>query len=158
MELIVKIYGKVLLESVVLALFLMLLLTGVRDEEGNVGVFHMLGAACKKEQAISGSDFTNWVEESKRGMPQIFYKKEGGLHTGSYDVAELVGAVDCEGTALPLRILGVCNPQGMPEVNAYDADTAQISFDMLGIYTLQIGVTDVWNHTSVCKIRIPVNQ
>lgn len=157
MELIIKTYGRVLLESVVVVLFLLLLMSGVRDEEGNVGVFHMMGAFLKEEQVTSGRDFTNYVEESKRGMPQIFYKKEGMLHTGSYDVAELVGAMDCEGTVLPLQIRGVSNPQGIPEPDAYHADTAQISFAKSGIYILQIGVTDAWNHTSVCKIRIPVN-
>lgn len=158
MELIIKTYGKVLLESVVLALFLLLLMSGVRDEEGNIGVFHLMGASLKEEQSASGSNFVNYVEESRRGVPQIFCKKGEMLHLGSYDVAELVGAVDCEGRELPLQIRSVCNPQGIPETDVYHADTAQISFDRPGIYILEIGVTDAWNHRSVCRIRIPVNR
>lgn len=158
MELIIKTYGKFLLEAVALGLFLMLLIAGVRDEQGNVGVFHMLGAFFEEEQTISGSDFVNCVEESKRAMPQIFYKKVEPLCVGSYDVEEIFGAVDCEGNALPLQIQGVFNSQGIREPEAYLKDTTQIKFDEQGIYTVQICVMDAWNHESICKIRIPVNQ
>lgn len=157
MELIIKVYGKVLLEVAALILFLLLTITGIRDGNGNAGFFHMLGAFLEEEQTVYGSDFRNCVEESKRGISQIFYKKEGAVQIGSYDVAELFEAVDCDGNALPLQIRSVWNPHGIPENDVYRDDTTQLSFDESGIYTLQIGATDAWNRTSICKIHIPVN-
>ncbi len=153
-----KTYGKALLEFVVLVLFLLLFMTGIQDTDGNVGVFDMMGASLPKEQTAPGSSFTGCVEESTRRFPQIFYKKEGMLQTESYEVTELLEAVDCEGNALPLQIRQVWNPWGISEPDAYCADTGQLCFKTPGIYTLQIAATDAWNHTSVCKVSIPVNR
>ena len=44
MKQVITAYGHFLLEGIVLVLLLVLLFCGIRDEEGNVGVFHMAGA------------------------------------------------------------------------------------------------------------------
>lgn len=157
MEFIIKIYGKFLLEAVIVGMFLLLLLVGIRDEHGNIGVFHMIGSCLEEEQTVLGGDFTNFAEESKRSAPQIFYKKEEAVCLGSYNTTDLFGSIDCEGAELLPQVQAVYNLQGDLETEAYDVDTMQISFHKPGIYTVQVCAVDLWNRESVCKFQVPVN-
>lgn len=157
MEQIIEIYGKFLLGLAVLFLFLVLLFTGIRDENGNVGVWHMMGAFLTEEQPEKGSEFAVYVEEGARKGPEIFCRKKEPLLVGSYPASELFGASDCENTELDPVIEGVYDRQGVVEYDIYDAQTGQISFDRPGIYLVQLCATDRWNHTKRCRILLPVN-
>lgn len=157
MELIIRTYGKFLLEAIVFAGFWLLILVGVRDSKGNIGFFQMLGSYFNEEQVEYGADFSKCVEESMRSAPEIFCKEKSTLGVGIYDVSEIVGATDCEGNELMVEVLEVHNTQGVFDMQIYDADDMQIVFEAPGIYMLQVRATDCWNGTSVCRISIPVN-
>lgn len=157
MELIIRTYGKFLLEALVFVGFWLLVLVGVKDSKGNIGFFQMLGSYFDEEQVAYGADFSKCVEESMRSAPEIFCKNKCALDVGTYDVSEIVGATDCEGKELVVEVKEVCNTQGTPDMQIYDADDMQIVFETPGIYMLQVCATDCWNGTSVCRISIPVN-
>lgn len=157
MESIVKTYGKFLLGAVAFVSFWMLALFGVRDLDENIGFFQMLGSYFTEEQAVYGADFQACIEESKRSVPVIFYKKEGALGKGVYSVSEFVGATDCEGNELETEIWDICNVQGESDMRRLDKDTMQISFEASGIYRLRVRTVDRWNGTSDCWICVPVN-
>lgn len=157
MELIIRTYGKFLLEAFVFVSFWLLVLVGVRDSNGNTGFFQILGSCFDEEQVAYGADFLVCVEESMRTAPEIFCKKKSSLGVGIYDVSEIVGATDCEGNELMVEVLEVHNTQGIFDMQIYDSDTRQIIMEVPGIYTLQVSAVDCWNGTSVCRISIPVN-
>lgn len=157
MELIIRTYGKFLLEAIVFAGFWLLILVGVRDSKGNIGFFQMLGSYFNEEQVEYGADFSKCVEESMRSAPEIFCKNKCTLDVGTYDVEDLVGATDCEGNELVVELKEVHNTQGISDMQIYDTDARQIIFETPGIYTLQVRVVDCWNGTKECRICIPVN-
>ena len=157
MEQIIKTYGRFLLEAVCLGLLLGLWMTGIRDEQGNVGVFPMIGASMAKNKLVSDSDFASCVEESGRELPQIFYKKAEPVQQGTYDMGELFGATDCEGKGLAVRIETIHNPKGIEALNLYQENTGQICFLESGVYTVELWTNDAWNQTRTCMIQIPVN-
>lgn len=157
MEQIVRTYGKFLLGAVAFISFWMLALFGVRDMQGNVGFFQMLGNYFTEEQVVYGADFQACVQESKRSAPVIFYKREGALEKGLYAVTELIGATDCEGNELITEVWDISNALGESDMWMMDRDTMQIRFESPGIYRLQVRATDRWNGTSECRICVPVN-
>lgn len=158
MEQIIRIYGRFLLTAVVFVSFWIFVLWGMRDEHGNIGFFQMMGEYFADEQVAYGADFTTCIEETQRQPPIIFYKKNSALLTGSYNVEELIGATDCEGRNLPIKVRKSFNAKGMQDMQIYDKDSGQIYFSTPGIYTLQISAMDSWNRVSVQKISIPVNK
>lgn len=157
MEQIVRTYGKFLLGAVAFISFWMLAFFGVRDMQGNVGFFQMLGNYFTEKQAVYGADFQACVEESKRSAPVIFYKGEGALVKGLCSVSELIGATDCEGNELTIEVRDISNAFGESDMWMMDRDTMQIRFESPGIYRLQVRAVDRWNGTSECWICVPVN-
>ena len=158
MEQVLKTYGIFLLEAVAFILFWVLAFRGIRDTQGNTGVFSMAGAQLVEEQKAYGSDFACCVEESRRSAPALSYKKAQALHVGEYEISELVLAVDDSGRELPLQLQCVFNPQGVLESSSISEDCARICFREPGIYQLQIYVIDEWNNETTCRIAIPVNN
>lgn len=157
MEQIVKAYGKFLLEAVTVAVLLGMLFAGMTDEQGNVGIFRMMGAYLSKEEQKTWDDYTIIAEESERSLPWIFYRKSELFCRESYSLSELFGASDCEGKELPVKVRAIYNPLGILDNHFYDKEMGQIIFDEPGIYTLQVSATDEWNHVSVYQVHIPVN-
>lgn len=157
MEQIVKIYGRFLLEATVFAGFWMLVLFGISDLQGHTGFFQMMGGYFTEEQAVYGADFQMCVEESRRVIPVISYKKEAALSTGVYPVTELVEAADCEGKKLTVEVQDIYNTQGVSEIGLLNVDSMQISFETPGIYRLKVRAVDCWNGTSICWIYVPVS-
>lgn len=157
MELIIRTYGKLLLEGAVVIAFWLLIFTGVRDGEGHVGFFQLLGSHFEETQTPLGADFSICVQESKRGMPQIFYKKDGALGAGTYGVTELFGAADCEGRELAVQIQAITYVQGTVDEMLYDEAAAQIHFKRSGCYTIQLRAIDAWNNVRISRICVPVN-
>lgn len=157
MELVIKNYGRFLLEVMVLLAFLILLCKGISDAQGNVGVFAMAGTFLEKEPIYSGSDFASCIEEGEKSAPQINFIFQGPLCVGKYAVSELFSAVDADGTEVPVQIQKISGPQGMLQKSAFDEQTGQIDLTKSGIYTFWIRALDAGNRTQTCKIRIPVN-
>lgn len=156
MELIIKTYGKFLVETAVAALFFLLIFTGIRDEEGNIGVFQILGGQWKETDTICGADFSVCLEESKRRMPEIFYKKDGALAAGNYELAELFGAQDCDGSALTVQIQEITY-MGRKTEQVLDKESGRLYFSAAGEYMIQLCTTDAWNNMKISKIWVPVN-
>lgn len=157
MEQIVKTYGKFLLEAAAFIIFWMSAFLGVRDLQGNIGFFRMLGACLVEERVEYGEDFQTCVDESRRNAPVIFYRREGALDTGTYTVSELIGATDCEGRELVAQVQDMYNSQGISDMQMLNPATEQICFEVPGIYMLRVRAVDCWNGTSNCWICVPVN-
>lgn len=155
MEQVIRAYGRFLLEAAVSALLLVLLFAGLKDEEGNQGVFRMIGAQLDEAREESGGlDFAGFAGESRVGKPVIAYRYTGVLYTGSYPPEMLLGAVDAAGNEREVRVRSVTDPQG----NEREPDAAgQLVFDTGGIYTLRVAAMDDENRVSTCEIRVPVN-
>ncbi len=157
MELIIKIYGRFLIGFLVIAAFLLLLFTGIRDDQGNVGVWKMTGARLSTEPEQWGDEFQTSLQESARGMPKIFYRRQEALRVGSYDIKEIFGALDCEKAELELQVRKMNDQQGEIPLNAEELRSGKLVFQEPGIYCVEICATDRWNQTSVCRFSIPVN-
>lgn len=155
MERILRVYGRGLIEAAALVLFLLLLFNGIRDEKGNVGIFSVLGGALKEETMAEGTDFFVCIAESRRAVPQIFYKKSEALQTGTYALQEVIGATDCEGKVLLPQLKEICAPSGQWQTCV--AKTDWINFSQAGIYTLRLIVKDGWNQMGRYEICIPVH-
>lgn len=157
MELIIKTYGRFLIGFLVIAAFLLLLFTGIRDEQGNVGVLKMTGARLSTEPQQWGDEFQISVQESARELPKLFYRRQEALRVGSYDINEIFGALDCEKAKLQLQLRKMEGQQGEIPLDAEELRSGQLVFQQPGIYRVEVCATDRWNQTSVCCFTIPVN-
>lgn len=159
MEQVIRAYGKFLLEAAVAALLLGILFSGLTDENGNQGIFHMMGAYIREEEtATARSDFECCQNESTKSAPAITYVATGMLHRGSCRVDSILKAIDYSGQALPICIKSISNPNGIERIGEYLPAVMEVQFVERGIYSLKVSAKDAWNRTSICEIHIPVNE
>lgn len=160
MKQIMTMYGKFLLEGTVLVLLMTMIFISIEDEEGNKGVFEIVGAKLEIESASHSrySDFSGTYQaESRKATPKIAYIG-GYLQTGICSLSDYIKATDYAGRELPVKITSIRSPQGTEVLDTYDPDTAEINLEQSGIYIVTISVFDDGNRVSNGKVRIPVNK
>lgn len=160
MEHIVKTYGRFFLAFVTALLLWAFVYSGIKDDDGNVGIFHMMGAAVSGYLADSrpGSDFAVYEEESKKDFPTVFYIASGNLVTGTeISLTDLFQAQDGEGQAVTFYVLSVAEEYGAEDAVELSEDGTTVTFFDSGIYVFEIKTQDEQNRETVKKIRVPVN-
>ena len=160
MKQVITAYGHFLLEGIVLVLLLVLLFCGIRDEEGNVGVFNMTGARLSIEHTDYQGfiDFRGaYVSEASKSEPEFFYDA-GNLSAGIICLADCIKAVDYAGNELSFWVDSVKAPDGREIADSYNADTKEIYLGQAGIYEVALSVCDSGNRVVNGVIFIPVNQ
>lgn len=158
MEQVIRAYGRFLLEASVLVLLVVLLFTGIMDDQGNRGIFSMMGKYVDEEEAFGDMDFKGYQRESQRSNPTIAYVGTETLYTGNYPLSAILRAVDDEGVELPIEVNSICDSLGIERTEECLVDASHIQFAGKGVYTLRVTAVDVRNRTSTCEIRIPVNR
>ena len=160
MKQVITAYGHFLLEGIVLVLVLVLLFCGIRDEEGNVGVFYMAGARLSIEQTdYQGfTDFRGtYRSEAAKSKPQISYVA-GNLSSGTVCLTDCIRVLDYAGNELSFWVDSVKTPDGREIADSYDPVTNEIYLGQPGIYKMTVSVCDSGNRTADGVIYIPVNQ
>ena len=128
MKQVITAYGHFLLEGIVLVLVLVLLFCGIRDEEGNVGVFYMAGARLSIEQTdYQGfTDFRGtYRSEAAKSKPQISYVT-GNLSSGTVCLTDCIRVLDYAGNELSFWVDSVKTPDGREIADSYDPVTKEI--------------------------------
>lgn len=159
MEQIIRSYGKMLLESGVVILLIFLLFVSIQDEEGNKGIFKIVGAQLKTQSTDYNvyTDFTTYEMESEKEYPEITFVADRIIYCGMFSVSGYTKALDYAGNEIPVKVRSIINPSGNELIHTFNADTMEISFPMPGIYIMEVSATDREARKTVCTIRIPVN-
>lgn len=159
MEQIIKVYGKLLLEGMVLIALLTILFVEIKDEEGNKGVTRIVGAKLEVENVNYNlyTDFkTTYQNESNKKAPEIFFDGTH-LYSGVCIIPNYIKAMDFSGTELEIKVSSIKDAAGTELIGDYDHDTGEISF-VPGIYTVEVSAKDVNNKLTRCMIQIPVSK
>lgn len=157
MEQVIRTYGKFVLEAVVFALLLWLLLAGMVDEQGNQGIFHMLGAHVGEEIMIFREDVERYQQEGEQSAPIIARAHSQILQPGIYDVDAIVYATNSQGERISVTLESIRDPYGTVQMGGNLSEVTQISFIEPGIYVLRVSAKDKGNRVSTCEFRVPVN-
>lgn len=156
MELIVRNYGKFLLEAIIFVTFWMLVLGNMQGQEGESAISHIWEAIVSDEPHEYGADFAQCVTESERHSPQILCRYEGVPSVGSYNVGDIFEAFDCMGDEVSVEARNVYKVSGEEVNQGSYTEKGKIYFHESGIYRVQLYAVDQWNNESVCDIYIPV--
>lgn len=159
MKQVINQYGKFLIEGIVLVALLMLLFIGIRDDAGNQGVPHIVGARLPTGgiNYDSYSDFDVCHTESGKKKPTIDYVG-GNLTVGVIKLSDYIHATDYAGSDLQIKIMEIRSPDGSDITGAYLPDTAEISLDVPGVYTVKLRAIDDGGRKTICTLNIVVNQ
>ena len=158
MEQISRTYGRFLLEAVVFGLLFVLLFWGITDEKGNRGIFRIMGEYVQEElRNIAGADLQIYQAEGQKEAPVISYVNGEMRHVGVYMVESLLQAEDYTGRLIPVKVLSICDPNGMERIGEYSNPILQIQFAERGIYVLEVSATDAWNRTCTYRVCVPIN-
>ncbi|MBO5069261.1 MAG: hypothetical protein J6C37_02715 [Roseburia sp.] len=160
MELVIKAYGKLMLEGLAVMLLVVLLFGQIEDADGNRGILRIIGAHLGTEQTgtVEYADFQAYQSEGKKCAPIISYTASSVLYTGTYNLADCITAVDDAGATLQVGLLGMWNPFGEELDVTEQAEVGQMVFEYPGIYTAKVAAVDAGNKKTVCLIQIPVNK
>lgn len=157
MEQVIRTYGKFVLEAIVFALLIWLLVAGLVDEEGNQGVFRMLGAHIEEEAVFARGDVERYQWEGEQSAPAITYVNVQILQPGIYDVDAIINATNSQGERIPVTVESVRDPYGMVQMGGNLSEVSQLPLMVPGIYTLRVSAKDAGNRMSTCEFRVPVN-
>ena len=155
MKQVIEVYGKFLLEAVGVAALALLLLVGIRDTEGNRGIFQMVGAKLPVESYF---DAEIYKSESEKQPPTIRLQLETMIKTGTQKISDYLIAEDYDANLLPIKILCVINPEGTDITGDCNSDTTEILFPEPGIYTVTLAAKDDGNRKTIKVVKIPVND
>lgn len=161
MKHIVETYGIFFLSFVTVVLTFGFVFWGIRDNEGNRGVFAIAGAGILDSLADSraGSDFSVYDAESQKAYPAISCVAVNSCVIGRETaVSELFAAQDGDGQVVTFYILSVTGPDGADQMAAVSADQSSVLFPSPGIYTFEIKTQDAQNREKIKRICIPVNR
>lgn len=158
MEAVMKTYGKFFLVGMTLVLLFVFCAVGITDDNGNRGIFQMIGAQMHTESADyeEYTDYDTYASESVKSFPKITVDASAGIHVGAGSVAGYIRAVDFTGAELPVRIVMLEDSRGNDVSGWHHAESGEIDFQMPGIYTLTVAATDSGNRETKVTVRIPV--
>lgn len=154
MEKIIKMFGQVFIIGAVTVLAFAIGIN-MRDDEGNIGVFNIIGAHLPSMQERSGLEYDTYQQEAGKECPTVRYVSLNALEVGTYDLRDLINAQDNEGNSISYTLTGVTSPNGTEWTQT--EEMTQITFNDPGIYTLEIMAKDSGNRLTRGIVRVPVN-
>lgn len=153
-------YGRFLLEGVVLAALFGMIFGGMKDENGNQGLFVILGDQIEMETV----DYRNYTDfkvvykrESEEAPPYIYYEGEG-LEIGRHVLFDYIKAIDSEGQNISVVINSIKGANEVELIEEYNPNTGEISLSKPGVYVISVSAKDKSNKRTEAIIRIPMNQ
>lgn len=156
MEEIIKQYGNMLLECLIVGLLFVLIFVNIEDVEGNKGVLQIIGARLYEETAdyAAYTDFDVYEEDAYKSAPVIEYSGTSIL-IGERNLSDYISAFGYAGAELPVKIISVVDRTGreLPVI-----DEQKVDFDTPGIYIVTVRTVDDTKKATVCTIKIPVNE
>ena len=147
---VIKVYGKTILQAVILAGLVWLIFKGVTDESGNKGIVEIVSAQMD-QQTENPADFETFFEESQKLPPHFETVVTGYLGIGTYQMADIIKAWDYAGNELQVQLMKVVSPDGTILENKLD-------FQMPGVYELNVMTEDHDNRVRYALVNIPVNE
>lgn len=147
---VIKVYGKTILQAVILAGLVWLIFKGVTDEGGNKGIVEIVSAQMDQETE-KPADFEIFCEESQKLSPYFETVVTGYLGIGTYQMADIIKAWDYAGNELQVQLMKVVSPDGTILENKLD-------FQMPGVYELNVMTEDHDNRVRYALVNIPVNE
>ncbi|MBQ8278249.1 MAG: hypothetical protein IJZ23_00230 [Roseburia sp.] len=160
MEQVVRIYGKFVLESVAMICMVGFLFCKMTDEDGNTGMFKVVGAKLpmESEDYNAYTDFRQtYQEESNKAAPQITYVG-GTLSVGVSCLRDVIKAFDYSGRELEIAIMSIKGIDGSELIGDYNTETSEINLTQAGVYVVTVSAGDDIHKVSQCTVRIPVNK
>lgn len=160
MQEIIKVYGKFLISAIVVVLLLAILFGTITDENGNRGIFKIVGAHLDTgaQEKWNYREFENLQAENLKPAPEISFNGSREITVGSILLTNYLTAADCEGNFLPVKIIEVRNPLGEDITGNYQSDSEDLLLPVEGIYTIKVSAVDACNKKTVVQIKIPVNK
>lgn len=159
MEQVIKAYGRFLVEGIVLVALLVILFTGINDEDGNKGVLAVAGAKLEVE-SVNYNQYTDFIgtyqNECGKAAPVISFIGTH-LYSGTCIIPDFIKATDCAGAELQIKVSSIKDEGGVELIDLYNQDTGEISF-VPGIYTVEVSAKDANNKLTRCTIQIPVSK
>lgn len=160
MKQVIEQYGKFILSSIIVFAVLYVIFEGLMDNEGNRGIFAVIGAQIKVDNVNYNTyvDFQNvYKAESEKEAPQIRFENIR-LITGIHALSNYIKAVDYAGNPLAIKVLSVCAPDGTNLLASYNNNTTEFLMSQVGIYTAKVLAVDDGNRTTEVMIQIPINS
>lgn len=160
MQEIIKVYGKFLISAIVVVLLMAILFGTITDENGNRGVFKIVGAHLDTgaQGKWNYKEFETLQAENLKSAPEIIFDGSSGFAVGSISLTSYLTAVDCDGNFLPVKVMEVQNPLGEDITGNYQSDSGTLLLPEEGIYTIKVSTIDACNRKTVVQIQIPVNK
>lgn len=160
MKKVIQTYGKFLLSGVVVILLIGFLFGTITDEEGNRGIFQIVGAHLNTDSQDYSTyqDFDALDVENQKSAPEIMFDGSGLIFTGAVFIFDYIRATDFQGHALSMRIIEIEDPVGNDVTAAYHVDSGFVDFTIPGIYRLTVSAIDEDNRKTVSRIAVPVNE
>lgn len=160
MKEIIKQYGGFILEAIVFALLCFFLFTNITDNNGNKGVFAIIGSNIPTVNVDydTYSDFTSFKIEAEKTSPEIEYKRTDQMYTVSNLLADYIKVTTYSGNPAHIKVLSLNDENGNDCTSAYNETDGTITFSNPGIYTIRLKATDDINKKKIVDIKIPVER
>lgn len=159
MKKIISIYGRFLLDALVIVILLFLVFTQIQDNNGNKGALHIIGARLvanvQNTDYYNYTDFDKMLADSTKPNPAISYVGSNSIQMGHVVLSDYINAMDYSGAALPIKVLKVVDPTG---VEIASNQNTEIECTLSGIYTVTVSAVDNICKKTVCTIQIPINR
>ena len=160
MEQAIRMYGDFLLEGIVVIILIIGVFWGIRDENGNQGIWLMTGAniSVQNQDYTAYRDFQEvYKAESEKTAPVVNYVG-GHLETGLVRLADHIVVMDYAGNVLPMRVISIKSAGGRECLAQYIPETTEMFFERAGVYTIEIEAMDEEARVTRCCLSVPINQ
>ena len=160
MKEIIRQYGGFFVEAIVLVSLCFFLFINITDNNGNKGVFAIIGSNIPTVNVDYGtySDFASFKSEAAKTAPDIEYKRTDQMYTISNLLSDYIGTTTYSGNAAHIKVLSLNDENGNDCLEAYNETDGTITFSNPGIYVIRIKATDDINKKSIVDIEIPVER
>lgn len=151
-------HADALLSLVVVTLILSLFFN-FRDENGNTSILQVAGAVVDS----SGQDFSENEERlaltvlASTGKPVITTSSGTYSVNVNYVLSDCISAKDSANNDLPIKVENISRRTGEDVTYLFDKNTGTITFDIPGIYDIQVYTMDSNNKRNRSKISFAVN-
>ena len=147
---VIKVYGKTILQAIILVGVMWLVFRGVTDENGNKGIVEIVSGHMDR-QTENPADFETFYEESQKAPPHFETAITGYLKIGTYQMTDIIKAWDYAENELQIQLMKVISPDGTVQENKLD-------FQMPGVYEVSVMTEDHDNRVRYAVVNIPVNE
>ena len=147
---VIKVYGKTILQAIILVGVMRLVFRGVTDENGNKGIVEIVSGHMD-QQMENPADFETFYEESQKAPPHFETAITGYLKIGTYQMTDIIKAWDYAENELQIQLMKVISPDGTVLENKLD-------FQMPGVYEVSVMTEDHDNRVRYAVVNIPVNE